>query len=60
MNRNDDLDRTIVIKPAKKTHGESNVPRLQPLLTSKADPKNPEEARRHLAVLASFYRKLRG
>jgi hypothetical protein len=59
MNRNDDLDRTIVIKPAKKTHGVSNVPRLQPL-TSKADPKNPEEARKHLAVLASFYRMLRG
>jgi hypothetical protein len=59
MNRNDDLERTVVIKPAKKTHGESNVPRLQPL-TSKADPKNPEEARKHLAVLASFYRMWRG
>jgi len=58
MNRNDDLDRTIVIKLAKKTHGESNVPRLQPV-TGKADPKNPEEARKHLAVLASLYRKLR-
>ena len=59
MNRNDELERTIVIKVAKKTHGESNVPRLQPL-TGKADPKNPEEARKHLAILASFYRMLRG
>ena len=58
MNRNDDLDRTIVIKLAKKPHGESNIPRLQ-TVTSKADPKNPEEARKHLAVLASLYRKLR-
>jgi hypothetical protein len=57
MNRNhDDLERTIVIKPAKKPQGNS-LAAAQPL---KADPKNPEEARKSLAALASLYRILRG
>jgi len=58
MNRNDDLDRTIVIKVAKKPHGDNRVPAVQPL--KEADPKNPEEARKSLAALASLYRILRG
>jgi hypothetical protein len=58
MNRNDDLDRTIVIKVAGKTHGDRNVPKLE--LLKAADPKNPEEARKSLAALASLYRILRG
>lgn len=58
MNRNDDLERTIVIKVAGKTHGEGNAPRA--VLLKQADPKNPEEARKALAALASLYRTLRG
>jgi hypothetical protein len=58
MNRNDPLDRTIVIKVSKNTHGDENVPRLE--LLKAADPKNPEEARKSLAALASLYRILRG
>jgi hypothetical protein len=59
MNRNhDDLERTIVIKPAKKPQGNS-LAAAQPL-KAEADPKNPEEARKSLAALASLYRILRG
>ena len=58
MNRNDPLDRTIVIKAAKKPHGGDNVPKAE--LLKAADPKNPEEARKSLAALASLYRSLRG
>lgn len=58
MNRND-LDRTIVITVAKKTHGDGSVPRLEPL-KSDAAPKSPEEMRKHLAALAALYRMLRG
>jgi hypothetical protein len=58
MNRNDPLDRTIVIKVSRKTHGDANV--LKAELLKAADPKNPEKARKSLAALASLYRTLRG
>ena len=58
MNGNDPLDRTIVIRVSKKTHGDDNVSKAE--LLKAADPKNPEEARKSLAALASLYRVLRG
>ena len=58
MNRNDPLDRTIVIKVSKKPHGHDNVPKAE--LLKAVDPKNPEKARKSLAALASLYRTLRG
>jgi hypothetical protein len=57
MNRNDDLERTIVIKPAKKTRGI--VGSAHPLKSAEP-PKSPEEARKSLAALASLYRIFRG
>ena len=59
MNRNDDLERTVVIKPAKKTLGAGIVPKAA-LLKSDGAPKSPEEGRKYLAGLASLYRALRG
>jgi hypothetical protein len=59
MHRNDDLDRTVVIKPAKITHGPGTVPKAA-LLKSDGAPKSPEEGRKYLAGLASLYRALRG
>ena len=58
MNRNDPLDRTIVIKVSKKRHGDGNVSKAE--LLKAADPRNPEEARKSLAALASLYRNSRG
>ncbi len=59
MNRNDDLERTIVIKPAKKPQRDGGVGTAHPLKSAEA-PKSPEEARKSLAALASLYRILRG
>lgn len=55
----DNLERTIVMKVAKKTHGDGSVSRLQPVKPGPA-PKSPEETRKALAALASLYRLFRG
>lgn len=55
----DNLERTIVMKVAKKAHGEGNGPRLEPVKPGPA-PKGPEETRKALAALASLYRLFRG
>lgn len=55
----DPMERTIVIKVAKKTHGDGSVP-APALLKNEAPPKSPEEARERLALIASLYRLLRG
>jgi hypothetical protein len=55
----DPLERTIVIKVGRKTHGEATTSAAAPP-KSDAPPKSPEEARERLAVIASLYRLLRG
>jgi hypothetical protein len=55
----DPLERTIVIKVARKKHGDGDVPAAAPS-KSEAQPKSPEEARERLAVIASLYRLFRG
>jgi hypothetical protein len=59
MRHDDDLERTIVIKPAKKPQRDGGVGSAHPLKSADA-PKSPEEARKSLAALASLYRILRG
>jgi hypothetical protein len=58
MRHDDDLERTIVIKPAKKPQ-RGGVGTAHPLKSAEP-PKSPEEARKSLAALASLYRILRG
>lgn len=55
----DSLERTIVIKTTKKTHGSGNAPDVKRRKDDEA-PKSPEEARQRLAAIASLYRLLRG
>jgi hypothetical protein len=55
----DPLERTMVIKVTKKTHGEGNAPAQAPPAGG-TPPKSPEEARERLALIASLYRLLRG
>ena len=59
MRHDDDLERTIVIKVAKKPHGVGGVGSAHPLKSAEP-PKSPEEARKSLAALASLYRIFRG
>jgi hypothetical protein len=59
MRHDDDLERTIVIKPAKKTRGDGVAGTAHPLKSAEP-PKSPEEARKSLAALASLYRIFRG
>ena len=55
----DPMERTIVLKVTKKTHGDGNPSLLK---SSKRDaaPKSAEETQKALATLASLYRLFRG
>jgi hypothetical protein len=55
----DPLERTIVMKVTKKTHGNGIAPGPR-LLKREAAPKSPEETEKALAALASLYRLFRG
>ena len=55
----DPMERTIVMKVTKKTHGVGDASRPEPSKQGSA-PKSPEETQKALATLASLYRLFRG